>query len=92
MGDLLEHRFQIFNAPPATGPRPAAFADLAWNTRFVNTYEVGDLPLGDVEAVTDFVVGFQAQPASRVLRLFVIVQPNGSDAEVNGGMGVPPVL
>ena len=65
LGDLLEQLLQISNAPPATGPRAAAFADLTRNARLVDADEVGDLPFGDVEAVTDFVVGFQAEPSSR---------------------------
>ena len=63
--DLLEQFFQISNAPPATGPRTAAFADLTRNTRFVNADEVSDLPLGDVKTVTNFVIGFQSEPSSR---------------------------
>jgi hypothetical protein len=67
VGDLLEQIFQKTNAPPATGPRTAAFADLTRNARIVNADKVSDLPLRDVEAVTNFVIGFQVEPSSRDL-------------------------
>ena len=54
---FVEQLFDKGDAPAATGTGAVAFADLAGSPRFVNSDEVTDFPLGDVEAVADFIVG-----------------------------------
>ena len=56
--ELLKVLLQIGDAPAAAGARSAAFADLTGAAGLVQADVVDDLPLGDVEAVTDFVVKF----------------------------------
>mgnify|MGYP006969360039 CR=1 FL=1 len=52
--------FQIRNTPTATRSRPAAAAHLARTPGTMDADVVDDLPLGDVEAVTDCVVELHA--------------------------------
>jgi hypothetical protein len=49
---------EVRHAPSAAGPRPAALADLAGPARSVDPDVIQNLPLRDVEAVTDCVVEF----------------------------------
>lgn len=52
---------QVRHTPPAAGPRAAALADLARAARLMHADEIENLPLADVEAVTDCVVGLHRE-------------------------------
>ena len=53
---LFEVLLQVGNAPATPCSRAATLADLAGATRLIEPDVVDDLPLRDVEAITDFVV------------------------------------
>lgn len=55
----LKALLQKRNAPSATGACPAAFTQLAGNSRLVNANIVDHFAFGYVKAVTEFVVEFQ---------------------------------
>ena len=66
---LVEVASQKRNAPAATGSRSAALGKLAGSTRIVNPLEVEDLPLRDVEAVTNRVIQLHDEDSECVLFL-----------------------
>lgn len=57
MSRFIKEFFDEWNAPATSRPGTVAFTDLAGSARFVYSNEVADLPFGNMEAVTEFVVG-----------------------------------
>lgn len=53
---FIEEFFDERDTPATPGTGAVAFTDLAGSPGFVDPYEVADLPLGNVEAVTELVV------------------------------------